>query len=58
MRGAGEGVSSVLIRFLNELVSGRSARRPVAVWVFPHHPNAEKRAQVMNREVDGATGAE
>jgi hypothetical protein len=38
------GSVSVLVRFLNELVSGRSARRPVAVCVFTHHPNAEKRA--------------
>ena len=39
MRGSG----SALVRLLTELVSGRSARRPVAMWVFPHHPNAEKR---------------
>jgi hypothetical protein len=52
------GSGSVLVRLLNELVSGRSARRPVAMLVFPYHHIAEKRAYVMKWEVDVATAAE
>jgi hypothetical protein len=43
-RAAVRGSVSVLVRLLTKLVSGGSARRPVAMSVFPHHPNAEKRA--------------